>query len=1147
MNGIQRPSNKEDYGGTLAGQSGIVSHQYHDGTQHFMNVLHRSDDKVMEEDSLITFMDTTHSRPRPVPKAPKAVRIVNGRPSPRRMKMYPYWDKSVPHDWRLPEPDNQAIFKPDSKPLKKNRHESAVNVLYRNLESIQRLRYVDEDGNEHPHQLSVKNLLIDPKPKTTNKTRHVIMSMFHSKASINPLDSVSVYKGDPSVTTSMTYHPEEHLGIFPDKLTEGNAASAKFDPLLEHPESDESNELMPMLATDKTEQKYQEEQEERGEEGEKNEDTAVVDTISWMVEQVLSRIESNETAQRNDENKITKTNNNTEDAEGNQSLRTLHQDESISLQNLQAGTALEGLDSTSLYTINSIRAPPMVDAKKAFMVIAGTITSDNRLIEYNIEEFFGTCFNIKLKVLNTGQEWVIFVPSSNTITYLLRVWVCIPRPENNVRLGDWMLRCTTLNFEDNYITSANFDVDKFRRKCARETSKVIVVAAIRIQAVWRGKMAKKRFYEVIQLRMRVEKGVKVAYIRNAVRNIAEARDAIEDGTAVRIQTNLKGATIAPTRTVLTINPHHATNGYAAHVGTEIVRLQEKSPELQLFRDTASPSILDAMSSVIDSTAIATGHQLDASSMIQPTSANSSRSASPINTLNRTFDVEANMTATGDSRPFMESSIAEDDNSPISPIHKRDIETKSSRKSNKSPIKKFGSGSSKKSPRSRDSVVVRENNPTSPMSASALGKAGSMIEMQHQHTHRHVQQIQEHVHSLKTEVGMAFDNVQDEMDVMKKEVLLAKAAAKAAMSDMSDPLHVGPLSTFYKLQNHGSPSSQHGSVNSNINHATGDSIMENEIRKNVMDMSDKVQQLETLIEKHQKEKKQMEDQITELQLKAVTVNTGSDIYKQRLEQVAKMDADLKLQDSVAKSYAKMAVEKEKANLKRETDTKKEGGGRRNSLFESMSNLFGGKNAKEKTNESKALTEENLTSQANVKGTLGAIDKRFLSDSESDSGTAISSSVGQERPTRRFSLLEIGKSASMKISNIFGGGGKKKEEEDDSSERSKSEKITSKTMQEIIDDSSSCSSSAKEEPIATPAPSTNVQSNLMKDSEEVREGEDTAAAIMARELTRRMSEMHGIDIKQLSDIPSPGSIGNSSDSGDEKGSNDGRSMSPIFDNH
>ena len=77
--------------------------------------------------------------------------------------------------------------------------------------------------------------------------------------------------------------------------------------------------------------------------------------------------------------------------------------------------------------------------------------------------------------------------------------------------------------------------------------------------------------------------------------------------------------------------------------------------------------------------------------------------------------------------------------------------------------------------------------------------------------------------------------------------------------------------------------------------------------------------------------------------------------------------------------------------------------------------------------------------------------------------------------------------------------------------------------------------------------NVQSNLMKDSEEVREGEDTAAAIMARELTRRMSEMHGIDIKQLSDIPSPGSIGNSSDSGDEKGSNDGRSMSPIFDNH
>ena len=131
---------------------------------------------------------------------------------------------------------------------------------------------------------------------------------------------------------------------------------------------------------------------------------------------------------------------------------------------------------------------------------------------------------------------------------------------------------TTLNFKDNEITGTNFDIKIFHKKCEEETLRVIVMATIRIQCLWRRWRAIHHFQAAVYRRTRVQLGLEVANVRTAVRNIVTAKQALEDGTAVRIQTNLRGAFISPTKTVLTINPRHATDAYVEEVGSKIAAL-----------------------------------------------------------------------------------------------------------------------------------------------------------------------------------------------------------------------------------------------------------------------------------------------------------------------------------------------------------------------------------------------------------------------------------------------------------------------------------------------------------------------------------------------------------------------------------------------
>ena len=72
----------------------------------------------------------------------------------------------------------------------------------------------------------------------------------------------------------------------------------------------------------------------------------------------------------------------------------------------------------------------------AFLVVAGEVASANHRVHYRVLEYFGTCFSIEFTVMNTLQNWTLFVPSSNEISYLLRIW------HVQVRLSHSLLRAS---------------------------------------------------------------------------------------------------------------------------------------------------------------------------------------------------------------------------------------------------------------------------------------------------------------------------------------------------------------------------------------------------------------------------------------------------------------------------------------------------------------------------------------------------------------------------------------------------------------------------------------------------------------------------------------------------------------------------------
>ncbi len=237
----------------------------------------------------------------------------------------------------------------------------------------------------------------------------------------------------------------------------------------------------------------------------------------------------------------------------------------------------------------------------AFLVVAGEVASENRRVHYRVLEYYGTCFSIEFTVLSTHQNWTLFVPSSNEIAYLLRIWHMQAKPENSIKLGEWMLRCAKLSFYEDTITAGIFDTNGFRKKCREETKLIIVNAAITVQNAWRRYLAVQYFQAVSRRRIDIEKGLALAKLRSAIRNIITAREAVVKGSAVALRTRMKGVSFTPQPAVLTVDPYHATDRYAAEVTREIKTLYQLFPGVTIFHEGADPTLLGMLNSLMEGT------------------------------------------------------------------------------------------------------------------------------------------------------------------------------------------------------------------------------------------------------------------------------------------------------------------------------------------------------------------------------------------------------------------------------------------------------------------------------------------------------------------------------------------------------------------
>eukprot|EP01034_Spumella_vulgaris_P024423 gene24423-30767_t len=77
---------------------------------------------------------------------------------------------------------------------------------------------------------------------------------------------------------------------------------------------------------------------------------------------------------------------------------------------------------------------------------------------------------------------MVFVPSSETILELLRIWKQRNNPENMNKLCTWLLSCITLEFDEMMIVAAHFNHSLFQKCYTQEIIESVQRAAVQIQA-----------------------------------------------------------------------------------------------------------------------------------------------------------------------------------------------------------------------------------------------------------------------------------------------------------------------------------------------------------------------------------------------------------------------------------------------------------------------------------------------------------------------------------------------------------------------------------------------------------------------------------------------------------------------------------------
>lgn len=133
----------------------------------------------------------------------------------------------------------------------------------------------------------------------------------------------------------------------------------------------------------------------------------------------------------------------------------------------------------------------IVQSNYVKIISSGVLSVQNLQVNYIIKLFHDEYFLISLVIVSTNQKWDIFVTISEELLELFRIWSISSNSENDSTLGKWILSCTELQFTDeNAISNATFNHNRFKKKYTAELSKVVVRAGTKLQAFFR--MAKCR-------------------------------------------------------------------------------------------------------------------------------------------------------------------------------------------------------------------------------------------------------------------------------------------------------------------------------------------------------------------------------------------------------------------------------------------------------------------------------------------------------------------------------------------------------------------------------------------------------------------------------------------------------------------------------
>jgi hypothetical protein len=139
--------------------------------------------------------------------------------------------------------------------------------------------------------------------------------------------------------------------------------------------------------------------------------------------------------------------------------------------------------------------------EKSVVIATGNFQVKDKVITYTVRQVLGSCLSVVLTVPLTKQNWVLFVPYTEQLEHLLRIYTRRARDnkkDNLNKLCASILNLTTVEFEDFLISRVDFNGDYFRIKYVKELATILEASAKSMQRFYRGYAMRKRFKKLVK-------------------------------------------------------------------------------------------------------------------------------------------------------------------------------------------------------------------------------------------------------------------------------------------------------------------------------------------------------------------------------------------------------------------------------------------------------------------------------------------------------------------------------------------------------------------------------------------------------------------------------------------------------------------------